>query len=258
MTQSAVRRSSRSCFGPSAAEAARSVLANASSVRLGDTVAATELARHAMLEDGTVVFVPPAGAGAAGALAPDLVRPVRVVAVDLVPIAVADRVRGTLTMTADLSAHVDPLPDGARSHLIVPGERDLGQPVMRLVPRRMAVQLHLAGMPTGPVAVDAADYRAARPDPLLEHEADWLAHLDEDHADVLEALADAVMPTRLPGPVRAVRLSQYGVSLRVGLPARDVNLSFAARARCGCDLVDAFAEMLERLLPGGPTLGCDA
>jgi hypothetical protein len=127
-------------------------------------------------------------------------------------------------------------------------------PLLRLTPRRVALHQRRLGAPSDPVEIDLAAYRRAEPDPLMPLEAEWLAHLDAGHHDMLAALAAYVAPGVEADSVRPVELTCRGLRLRCG--DRDVQVAFERPVRCGCDLAEAFADILERCAPDGPRLDC--
>lgn len=76
--------------------------------------------------------------------------------------------------------------------------------------------------------IGADTYAAGSEDPLTRWEASWLAHLDDDHADVLAALAQHLPPKLRGGRLRPVGLDRLGMRLRVetATTSHDVRLPF--------------------------------
>ncbi|MDQ0378048.1 DUF2470 domain-containing protein [Amycolatopsis thermophila] len=71
-------------------------------------------------------------------------------------------------------------------------------------------------------------FSAAAPDPFHRYEADWLRHLESDHADVVAQLARHVPEELRGGRIRPLGLDQFGLRLRVEAPSgdHDVRLAF--------------------------------
>lgn len=105
---------------------------------------------------------------------------------------------------------------------------------------------------TGADSVDVLDLRGAAPDPFWEMETDWLQHLDDDYADVIDQLARRVPPALRRGRIRPLALDRYGITLRVegdhedsdvrlpfNQPVDDVDaLSKAVRVLIGCPFMN--------------------
>ena len=58
--------------------------------------------------------------------------------------------------------------------------------------------------------------------------------------------------------VRPLGLDRYGLLLRLYADGahRDVRLPFGRPVTCGCDLREAFGDLLERAAPGDPGFSC--
>jgi hypothetical protein len=85
----------------------------------------------------------------------------------------------------------------------------------------IAVESAVVADAHGAASVDAADLRAARPDPFWEVESAWLRHLDSDHAGLICQLARH-LPVRLrSGAMHPLAIDRYGVTLRVEGPEAD-------------------------------------
>lgn len=257
----ATARSSQPAAGPtptaglSPAERARSIVAGTVNLRIGMLNLTTEIARHAVTEDGTVLFVPapdsPEKVFAVGRNLP--AQTVQASAQDLSPVPRADRLRGSVMITGKLGILDQPLPVGARAHL-AGHDGDDDALVLALRPTRLALTWRCgpAGASPESVEVSVADYRAARPDPLLLHEPEWLGHLHADHADVLRALAAG--EGRLPDEavVDPLCLDRFGIVLRIsdGDGHHDVRHDFEQPVTCACEIHAAFTDLLVRDLPG--------
>ncbi len=244
--------------GPSAAVMARNILLSAPNLRMGLLNLMTDVRAHLVTADGDLLVVPASAAperlaGFGGAMP---MSGVHVMAYDLSPVPLADRIRGSLFLVAKIVGREDELDAEAARHLFGVEQVPEGELVLRLRPRRIQVTRRTAGEGEWVHDVDLAEYRVALPDPLLFSEDSWLNHLNRDHADVLSALAGRLTDAPWRGSVRPVALDAYGLTLRVGTPDRDLRLAFDAPARCGCEMVEAFGVLLDRMLPGGPWLDC--
>lgn len=244
--------------GPSPALLARNTLLSASGLRMGLMNLLTDVRALVMTCEGDLLVVPAHDApervaGFGGGFA---MSKVHLTAHDLAPVPMADRIRGSLFMVAEISERPERISEEAARHLFGAGELPEGELVLRLRPRRIQVTRRVAGAGESVYEVDLAEYRATMPDPLLAGEEQWLRHLDRDHADVLEAVAARLAGAPWRGPVRPVALDSYGMTLRVSAPERDLRLTFDAPVRCGCEMAEAFGALLDRLLPEGPWLEC--
>ncbi|CAM3457717.1 DUF2470 domain-containing protein [Nocardioides dubius] len=247
----------------SSAERVRTILAGASSLRLGPVNAVTDVTRHALTVEGSILFLPSDDS-------PDRIfavtqhlppQTVTVTALDVAPIPHPDRLRGAVEMTCDLQAYRGPTPPGIREHLAGPGPVDHSDPILCLRPTRISLTWHCedARGRAASVDVDPAAYREAFPDPLLPHEAEALLHLHRDHPGAVAALAAYGAPGVRHTSVRPVVLDRHGVVLRLeraDAAPLDVRLAFAHAVRCGCDLEAAMVELIERADPDGEGLSC--
>jgi len=231
---------------PTPAEHARTFLAAATGLFLGDPGEVVEVARHAMTTDGTLLLAAAPLRDVVGLRGHDGPAPVRVGVVDVAPLPLADRVRGRVALVGEARVVRGQVPEDVAEHLLV----DVDGEVLRISPRRIAVSGRLVGPTRRGVTVDIEDYRVAAPDPLAGLEPDWLDHLVAEHGDVLEALAASVTGPRgrdAARAARAVALDRHGLVLRIG--AVDVRLTFRAPVTGGKELADAFADLVDRLAP---------
>lgn len=235
-----------------AAERTRTILAMTSDLRVGVLNLAVDVPRHAMTGHGDLLFSPGSEAPeGVFTVAPNLPpQTVQVTAADLAPIAHPDRVRGLVQMTGKLSVNRAALPAGALDRLLPPGADPRGETVLRFVPTRISLTRSCEGA-REPMPVEVESYRGAFPDPLAELEANWLNHMHRDHAQALQALARHAAPGLLPDTVRPMALDRHGLVLRLTADERehDVRVDFAAPVRCGCEVREAFAEVLRRAVP---------
>ncbi|MCA2209933.1 MULTISPECIES: DUF2470 domain-containing protein [Nocardia] len=129
-----------------------------------------------------------------------------------------------------------------------PGLLDVGHGATLL---RVVVNSAVLADTSGAESVDHADLRAATADPFCEMEGAWLAHMAEDHADLIAQLARH-LPARLQGGrVHPLSIDRYGMTLRVeSIDAdHDVRLPFSSPA----DDVESLSKAV-RLLAGCPFL----
>lgn len=251
--------------GITAAERTRTILASTSQLQVGVLNLTSEVSRHAMAEDGSLLFLPNDDSPErVFAVAPNLpAQTVLMTAQDIAPIAHPDRIRGSVAVTGKLGIYNGALPVGAREHLLGPIREHGASPILRLVPSRISLRWHCetpGGQAASATEVDAGDYRTAFPDPMLPHEADWLVHLHRDHPDAVAALAAYGAPGVAHTSVRPVALDRHGLVIRLErvVTPLDVRLNFAQPVRCGCDLNPAVAELMDRVSPDGTGLDCSS
>jgi hypothetical protein len=159
---------------------------------------------------------------------------------------------------------VEPLPVGVRTHLAGPDPRDheVAGPVLRLQPTRVSLTWHCeraGGASPESVEIPIEEYRGSAPDPLMEYEAQWLPHLHLDHSELLRTLA-----AHLYGDlddsvdVRPLALDRFGLVLRLydRDGHHDTRLPFARPVTCGCEIRDAFNDLLQRASPHAPRFSC--
>lgn len=118
---------------------------------------------------------------------------------------------------------------------------------------RLQIDRAVVASGAGAASVPAADLAEARPDPFWEHESDWIAHLDADHADVVGRLARRLPPELRQGRVRPLGLDRFGIRFRIESaggdsdvrlpfprPVDDVaGLSRALRGLAGCPFLNS-------------------
>lgn len=225
----------------SMAERARTALASASSVRLGVAGGGVEVVRHVVAVDGSVVLVVGEDSPLVDRIADgrQAALPVQLRAVDVSPIALPERVRGTVGMAGRLRLLDETVPDEVMTHLQGPSGAWAHRPVLRLMPRRVVAQLLLPGAAHAPSEIDLEAWSTARTDPLVGFAEEWVQHVDAAHRDVLAALVGAT-----PDRVRPVSIDRHGIVLRVAAPARHVRIDFERPAACGCDVREAVEALL--------------
>ncbi|PTR22512.1 uncharacterized protein DUF2470 [Rhodococcus sp. OK519] len=242
--------------GPSTAERMRSASARATDAVLA--VAGTDpvvTSLHHLRADGTAVLVAPSDS-AATALAwqsgpgglPALLE-----LTDLAPLTLREPVRSLVWLRGNLVAVPDEqarqLADAVAAENPHPALLDLGHGAALL-------KLHLASAvvadSSGAESVAVEDLLGATPDPFWDVETEWLQHLDEDHADLVEMLARRLPSVLRTGRVRPLGIDRYGVRLRIEGAGgdHDVRLDFtepvddalalgrALRVLVGCPFVN--------------------
>ena len=116
---------------------------------------------------------------------------------------------------------------------------------------RVVVASAVVADASGAEPVSKEDLRDAEPDPFWEMEASWLQHLDSDHPEVIDRLAQKLPVGMRYGRIRPLALDRFGLTLRIEIPDRDrdVRLPFIAPVADVNDLSRAI-----RLLMGCPFL----
>jgi len=100
-------------------------------------------------------------------------------------------------------------------------------------PRHMLARLEIESVvvadSTGAESVRVGALLAARPDPFCAMESCWLQHLNADHPDVIDRLANKLPAPLRRGHVRPLGVDRYGVCLRIENDEgdHDVRLPFA-------------------------------
>lgn len=97
-------------------------------------------------------------------------------------------------------------------------------------------------------STDAAAYHAAEPDPVASGAAYAIEHLNEDHADALLLMAQALGGHPDATEAKCVRIDRYGLDLRVKTPrgTAEPRIAFAEPASKPGDLRGATVELTRR------------
>jgi hypothetical protein len=201
---------------PTAAERVRSILAVAPSVGVTANGTREDIMTGAAAEFGEAFRLRVPGdslTAAEAACAPAVGVPAVLEWTDPAPVAVRDRVRARLRITA-------------RLHAPQPGSAGGADSVwLRAEVRQVAFTS--AG---GTQLVGPAELAAAKTDPIASAEALLLQHLAEDHQEHIEALANLLPPRHLLGVLRVtpLALDRHGIVLRLEHARRhtDVRLPF--------------------------------
>jgi hypothetical protein len=243
---------------PSPAERARSVLAGASSVRLGVVGLAHEVERHLVAQDGSLLLQPgaesPARVLALGGSVSAWVG--TAVATDVTGTAHADRIRGRVTLTGPVEALRGAVADHVRDHLARarPSLVPVTGPILRLTPTRVHLEWRCgdAEPEARRAQVPLDRFRAAEPDPLVGSTDEVLDHLARTHGPLLRRLAESTVGDLEPGAtVLPLLLDRFGLVLRIRRagPAGttyDVRVAFARPVACGCEATEALEELWSR------------
>jgi hypothetical protein len=149
---------------------------------------------------------------------------------DQAPVALREPIRGLLWITGWLRP-LDGVAARARAVSIAetrPDHRLLdvghGMTLLRLTP----ASLVLADA-EGTHSLRPHMFSVASPDPFHNYEAQWLRHLERDHADVVGQLAKHLPLAVREGRIRPLGLDRYGLRLRVEADSgdHDVRLAFS-------------------------------
>jgi hypothetical protein len=149
---------------------------------------------------------------------------------DQAPVDLREPIRGLLWITGWLRP-LSPVSARARAVSIAetrPDERLLdvghGLTLLRLTP----ASLVLADA-EGTHSLRPHTFSAAPPDPFHDYEAQWLRHLESDHADVVGQLAEHLPAELRGGRIRPLGLDRFGLRLRVESDTgdHDVRLAFS-------------------------------
>lgn len=116
---------------------------------------------------------------------------------------------------------------------------------------RLVIAAAVVADASGAEPVQTEDLRTAAPDPFADLERPWLHHLDTEHPDVVQQLAQRLPVSLRRGRVRPLALDRFGVTLRVETAEgdRDVRLPFGAPVADVAELSKAI-----RVLMGCPFL----
>ncbi|MHB9857332.1 DUF2470 domain-containing protein [Streptomyces sp. YIM S03343] len=224
--------------GPKAAERARSVLAAAWSCAVTGAGGQEEFTgAHSVTDDGRVLLRVPVdrgdGALAVAAICAPRGEPSAVLEfADVAPVPVRNRIRARLWLAGWFTP-----------------EEEEGRLAFR--PTRVVLR-----RPVGPRVIDAAEFAAARPDPLADAEAHLLIHLADAHPDAVERLTRLVDPACLQGAVRVrpLAVDRHGLTLRIERLRTDgeVRLPFHTPA----DDVTQLGERIHALLAQASAPSC--
>jgi hypothetical protein len=242
---------------PTPAERARTVLRSASTVEvlmLPDQVEV--VAVHGADESGRPLLLVPAGSALATAANPaDDDGALAVLhAVDVCPVPMADRIRGEAWFGGWLS---EVPPTELTAAVLALAEREAcgdlldvgaGWLVLRLELAEIRLEDRISGRCGAPTIVEPDEYRAARADPLVDGEPEWLGHLVCAHPAEFAQLCLRIDPAaRPPGcRLRPLALDRFGLRIRAEESGgyRDVLLPFDPPLQDADQLPGAIARLL--------------
>lgn len=255
-----------------AAERARTVLATATSVRIGVLTMADDAERHLVAKDGSL-WLQPAAESPARVLAIAGAMPTwvgTVTALDVASVPHADRLRGRVTLTGPMEAVREPMASHVRDHLLRrrPGASQEAGRILRMAPTRVVLEWFCedardtSGLGRS-TSVPGSAYRSALPDPFADCEGEWLAHLHRHHATAVRRLAEHAAGGLDDGTdARPLLVDRHGLVLRVYPPPLtgtpyDLRIGFTQPVECACEGTDALDEVWRRAGLGGRGLDTD-
>ncbi|UYP19154.1 DUF2470 domain-containing protein [Rhodococcus sp. Z13] len=202
---------------PTTAERVRTALIRADTTYLAvDGCDPVPTSVHHLHTDGTVAIVVAEDSlpvaltrDAAGAGIPAMLE-----LTDHSPIALRNPVRSLIWLSGNLRLAEHPRRLAAQIAEILPHPEllDVGHRSELLCLELNSV---VAADTTGAEAVDVADVLDAAPDPFAAYETDWLQHLEQDHPDIVHAIARRIPSAHRTGRIRPLGLDRYGLRLRV-------------------------------------------
>lgn len=222
----------------------RTILAASSHVELGVTGNRSIVPSHLVDPDGGILLNPQGSLGpcARRLLAGEASPRLDLIATDVTAVPQPDRVRAVVRMTGRVEACAAPRHCFLQQHLgLEPGE-----PMARFLPDLVSLKHRdNSGRPLH-THVKAADYAAARSDPLAAWEARWTTHLDTGHAAHLRKFVERDVALTSQHTVRALQADSTGLTVRIYGPddTRDHHVAFPTPARCGCQAIRAFHQLV--------------
>lgn len=148
---------------------------------------------------------------------------------DHAPLTLRERVRSLVWLRGNLhavpSSALRPLAAAVAAENPDPALLDVGHTTTFL---RLVLDSAVVADAQGADAVAIDELVSATPDPFWAVEDRWLEHLESDHADMIDTLAQRLPHHMRTGPVRALGLDRYGLRLRVEAHDgdRDIRLPF--------------------------------
>jgi hypothetical protein len=180
--------------------------------------------------------------------------PAMVEVTDLAPIALREQVRSLIWLNGALHSVPSDLERDLACEIATDhpsgGLLDIGHGSSLL---RLNLTSAVVANSAGAASVSTPELAAAAPDPFWELEADWIAHLDEEHGDLVTALSARLPAELLDGQVRPLGIDRFGIRFRIEGPESDsdvrlsfprpvhdvVELSRALRTLAGCPFLNS-------------------
>ena len=235
---------------PGPAERARTVAGRHGATVCAAGVEGSRVLAHAVTATDQVLVAVPTDGDLVRAVmtAPDTDLSALVMVSDHAPVPLRRPVRAQLW----LSGWLTPVParDERAAVLAFADDRpaevllDVGRSVTLL---RLDLAEVVLGEGTPALDVSPLEFLAARPDPLADLEAEHLAHLDDDHPELLTLLG-GLLPAGAMGPddvLRPLGLDRFGFRLRVERPGghQDVRVPFGRPLSCPVELGPAIGRL---------------
>ncbi|MCH5642864.1 MULTISPECIES: DUF2470 domain-containing protein [unclassified Gordonia (in: high G+C Gram-positive bacteria)] len=210
-----------------------------------------------LFESQAFVLVPTGGDAMAAVVdAPDGVAAMLEIT-DCAPIDLRERVRSLIWLKGVLH----PVPADLERDLAIEiaaehpdgGLLDIGHGSSML---RLQIDSAVIASGSGAASVSAAELADATPDPFWEYENGWIAHLDADHADIIDQLVRRLPRHLRKGRIRPLGLDRFGIRFRIETvdgdsdvrlpfprPVTDVyELSHALRSLAGCPFMNSLPD----------------
>lgn len=222
----------------------RTILATSSHVEVGVTGNRSIVPAHLVDPDGGILLHPQRSLGpcARRLLAGEASPRLDLVAIDVTAVPQPDRVRAVVRMTGRIEACTAPRHCFLQQHLgLAPGDS-----MARFVPDLVSLEHRDDSGRRLSTHVTTAAYAAAVSDPLAAWDARWSTHLDTGHAAHLRRFVERRALLTPQHTVRALQTDSTGLTLRIYSPdgTRDHRVAFAAPARCGCQAIRAFHQLV--------------
>lgn len=180
--------------------------------------------------------------------------PAMVEVTDVAPIDLREQVRSLIWLNGTLHSVPSDLERDLACEIATdhpsPGLLDIGHGYSLL---RLGLTSAVLANSAGAASVTSGELAQAIPDPFWEFEADWVAHMDSDHADLITALSNKLPVELRDGRVRPLGIDRFGIRFRIEgtesdsdvrlsfpRPVNDVSeLSKALRALAGCPFLNS-------------------
>jgi hypothetical protein len=229
--------------GPTTAERIRSACARGGGAMLAlEGIEPAPTPVHHLLDDGSVAITVPADGLLAGMVLSSGAAGVQAVLelTDYAPLPLREPVRSLVWIsgrlftvaTSDVSDLLDLVAEKNPNPALLQVNTGTGQAAAGDTPYslvRLEIDSVVVADSTGAESVGVSTLLDAQPDPFCALESCWLQHLESDHREVVDRLANRLPSPLRHGRVRPLGLDRYGVQLRVEAEDgdHDVRLPFA-------------------------------